>query len=241
MSEQDQDYGFETLAIHAGAAPDPTTGARATPIYQTTSFVFDDVDHAASLFNLQRFGNIYSRITNPTVSVLEERIAALEGGTAACAVASGHAAQFIALLNLMTPGDEMISSTRLYGGSITQFSETFPKFDWHVRFVDPTKPKQFKKALKKRTKAIFIESASNPDGVIADLEAIAAIAHRGRHAADRRQHDAVALSLPAAASRRRHRDPLDDQVHRRPWQLDGRGDRRRRQLRLVSEATSSRR
>ena len=177
MSEQDQDYGFETLAIHAGAAPDPTTGARATPIYQTTSFVFDDVDHAASLFNLQRFGNIYSRITNPTVSVLEERIAALEGGTAACAVASGHAAQFVTFLNLMEPGDEIISSTKLYGGSITQFGETFPKFDWHVRFVDPTEPKQFKKALRKRTKAIFVESASNPDGVICDLEAIAAIAH----------------------------------------------------------------
>src|ERR671918_3166244 len=177
MSEQDQDYGFETLAIHAGAAPDPTTGARATPIYQTTSFVFDDVDHAASLFNLQRFGNIYSRITNPTVSVLEERIAALEGGTAACAVASGHAAQFIAFLNLMQPGDEIISSTKLYGGSITQFSETFPKFDWRVRFVDPPRPAEFKKALRKRTKAIFVESASNPDGVICDLEAIAAIAH----------------------------------------------------------------
>ena len=177
MSEQDQDYGFETLAIHAGAAPDPTTGARATPIYQTTSFVFDDVDHAASLFNLQRFGNIYSRITNPTVSVLEERIAALEGGTAACAVASGHAAQFVAFLNLMAPGDEIISSTKLYGGSITQFSETFPKFDWRVRFVDPTRPKQFKQALRKRTKAIFVESASNPDGVICDLEAIAGIAH----------------------------------------------------------------
>ena len=152
MSEQD--YGFETLAIHAGAAPDPTTGARATPIYQTTSFVFDDVDHAAALFNLQRFGNIYSRITNPTVSVLEERIAALEGGTAACAVASGHAAQFIALLNLMQRGDELISSTKLYGGSITQFGETFPKFGWRVRFVDPTRPAEFKKALRKRTKAI---------------------------------------------------------------------------------------
>jgi O-acetylhomoserine (thiol)-lyase len=176
MSEQDQ-YGFETLAIHAGASPDPTTGARATPIYQTTSFVFDDVDHAASLFNLQRFGNIYSRITNPTVSVLEERIAALEGGTAACAVASGHAAQFIAFLNLMEPGDEIISSTKLYGGSITQFGETFPKFDWRVRFVDPTRPAHFKKALRKRTKAIFVESASNPDGVVCDLEAIAGIAH----------------------------------------------------------------
>jgi O-acetylhomoserine (thiol)-lyase len=176
MSEQNP-YGFETLAIHAGASPDPTTGARATPIYQTTSFVFDDVDHAAALFNLQRFGNIYSRITNPTVSVLEERVAALEGGTAACAVASGHAAQFVALLNLMQPGDELISSTKLYGGSITQFGETFPKFDWRVRFVDPTRPAEFKKALRKRTKAIFVESASNPDGVICDLEAIAAIAH----------------------------------------------------------------
>jgi OAH/OAS sulfhydrylase len=177
MSEQDQDFGFETLAIHAGAAPDPTTGARATPIYQTTSFVFDDVDHAASLFNLQRFGNIYSRITNPTVSVLEERIAALEGGTAACAVASGHAAQLVALLNLMEAGDEIVASTKLYGGSITQLNETFPKFGWQARFVDPTKPAQFKKALRKRTKAIFVESASNPDGVICDLEAIAAIAH----------------------------------------------------------------
>jgi O-acetylhomoserine (thiol)-lyase len=177
MSEQDQDYGFETLAIHAGASPDPTTGARATPIYQTTSFVFDDVDHAAALFNLQQFGNIDSRITNPTVSVLEERIAALEGGTAACAVASGHAAQFVTCLNLMEPGDELISSTRLYGGSITQFSETFPRFGWQVRFVDPREPKNFKKALKKRTKGIFLESASNPDGVVPDLEAIAAIAH----------------------------------------------------------------
>ncbi|HEX5078288.1 MAG TPA: O-acetylhomoserine aminocarboxypropyltransferase [Geminicoccaceae bacterium] len=176
MSEENP-YGFETLAIHAGAAPDPTTGARATPIYQTTSFVFDDVEHAASLFNLQRFGNIYSRITNPTVSVLEERIAALEGGTAACAVASGHAAQFIAFLNLMQPGDEIVSSAKLYGGSITQLSETFPKFGWRARFVDPTRPAEFKKALRKRTRAIFVESASNPDGVICDLEAIAAIAH----------------------------------------------------------------
>ena len=176
MSEE-YEYGIETLAIHAGASPDPTTGARATPIYQTTSFVFDDVDHAASLFNLQRFGNIYSRITNPTVSVLEERIAALENGTAACAVASGHAAQFIALLNLLEPGDELISSSKLYGGSITQFSETFQRFNWKVRFVDPTKPGEFKKALRKRTKAIFVESASNPDGVVCDLETIAGVAH----------------------------------------------------------------
>ncbi|MDX1540375.1 MAG: aminotransferase class V-fold PLP-dependent enzyme, partial [Geminicoccaceae bacterium] len=177
MSDEPEEYGFETLAVHAGAAPDPTTGARATPIYQTSAFVFDDVDHAAALFNLQRFGNIYSRLTNPTVSVLEERIAALEGGTAACAVGSGHAAQFIALLNLMRPGDELIASNKLYGGSITQFSETLPQFDWRVRFVDPTDIGQFQDAASERTRAVFVESSSNPDGVIPDLEAVAAVAH----------------------------------------------------------------
>ena len=170
-------YGFETLAIHAGASPDPTTGARATPIYQTTSFVFEDVEHAASLFNLQQFGNIYTRLTNPTVSVFEERIAALEGGTAACATASGHAAQFLVFLNLMEPGDEIVASRKLYGGSITQFSETFPKFGWSARFVDPTDPANFRAAVTARTKAIFVESASNPDGVIVDMEAVAEIAH----------------------------------------------------------------
>jgi len=178
MSDETGDYGFETLAIHAGSQPDPTTGARATPIYQTTSFVFDDVDHAASLFNLQQFGNIYSRLTNPTVSVLEERVAALEGGTAACATSSGHAAQFIAFLNLMKPGNEIIASERLYGGSITQFNETFPQFDWHVRFADPTDPSSFDTLVTKETRAIFIESASNPDGVIADIEGIAAVAKK---------------------------------------------------------------
>lgn len=177
MSDDTPAYGFETRAIHAGAQPDPTTGARAVPIYQTTSFVFDDVDHAASLFNLQAFGNIYSRLTNPTVSVFEERIAALEGGTAACATASGHAAQFITFLNLMEPGDDIVASRKLYGGSITQFSETFPKFGWHVRFVDPNDPAHFREAIGERTKAIFVESASNPDGVIVDLEAVAEVAH----------------------------------------------------------------
>src|SRR6201991_3513217 len=125
--------GFNTLAIHAGAQPDPTTGARATPIYQTTSFVFDDVDHAASLFGLQAFGYIYSRIGNPTNAVLEERVAALEGGTAALAVASGHAAQFLVLHALLQPGDEFIASNKLYGGSINQFNHSFRSFDWNVR------------------------------------------------------------------------------------------------------------
>jgi O-acetylhomoserine (thiol)-lyase len=174
----DRQYGFETLAVHAGAEPDPTTGARAVPIYQTTSYVFDDVDHAASLFNLQKFGNIYSRLTNPTVSVLESRIAALEGGTAACATASGHSAQFLAFLNLMSPGDNVVASTKLYGGSISQMKQTFPQFDWRVKYVDPREPENFAGAIDERTRAVFIESASNPDGIIADMEAIARIAHQ---------------------------------------------------------------
>jgi len=170
-------YGFETLAVHAGAAPDPTTGARAVPIYQTTSFVFDDVDHAAALFNLQQFGNIYSRLTNPTVSALEERVAALEGGVAACATASGHSAQFLTFLNLLSAGDNIVASTKLYGGSISQMKQTFPQFDWRVSFVDPREPANIKQAIDDRTKAVFIESASNPDQIIADMETIAAIAH----------------------------------------------------------------
>src|SRR5262245_5218809 len=170
-------YGFETLAVHAGAEPDPTTGARAVPIYQTTSYVFDDVDHAAALFNLQKFGNIYSRLTNPTVSVLEGRIAALEGGTAACCTASGHAAQFLTFLNLLRPGDNVVSSSRLYGGSITQMTHTFPQFGWEARFVDPRQPENFAARIDDRTRALFVESVSNPDGIVADIEAMAEMAH----------------------------------------------------------------
>ena len=171
------DYGFDTLSIHAGAQPDPATGARATPIYQTTAFVFEDSDHAAALFNLQVFGNIYSRIMNPTNAVLEERIAALEGGRAGLAVASGHAAQLIALHVLMGPGDEVVAARQLYGGSINQFSQSFAKFDWHVKWADGTRPESFAAALSPRTKAIFIESIANPGGVVTDIEAIAKIAH----------------------------------------------------------------
>ena len=165
------------VKCHAGAEPDPTTGARAVPIYQTTSYVFDDVDHAASLFNLQKFGNIYTRLTNPTVSVLEGRIAALEGGTAACCTASGHAAQFLTFLNLMQPGNNLVASSRLYGGSIAQMTHTFPQFGWQVKFVDPREPENFAAAIDEQTRALFIESASNPDGIVADIEAIAQIAH----------------------------------------------------------------
>jgi O-acetylhomoserine (thiol)-lyase len=172
--------GFSTLAIHAGAQPDPATGARATPIYQTTSFVFDDVDHAASLFGLQAFGNIYSRITNPTNAVLEERVAALEGGTAALAVGSGHAAQVVVMHALMTPGDEFIASTKLYGGSINQFNHSFKNFGWNVRWADPDNLPSFEQAVTPKTKAIFIESIANPGGIVTDIEAIAAIAKRAR-------------------------------------------------------------
>jgi O-acetylhomoserine (thiol)-lyase len=170
--------GFSTLSIHAGAQPDPTTGARATPIYQTTSFVFDDVDHAASLFGLQAFGNIYTRITNPTNAVLEERVAALEGGTAALSVASGHAAQVIVFHTLLKPGDEFIASKKLYGGSINQFNHAFKNFGWNVVWADPDDIKSFESAVTPKTKAIFIESIANPGGVITDIEAIGSIARR---------------------------------------------------------------
>jgi O-acetylhomoserine (thiol)-lyase len=170
-------FGFETLAIHAGAAPDPTTGARATPIYQTTAYVFDDVDHAASLFNLQTYGYIYSRIGNPTTSVLEERMASLEGGRGAICTATGHAAQMLAFFAFMEPGDHFVASNKLYGGSITQFGRSFKKFGWECSFVDPDDPENFRRALTPRSKAIFVESLANPGGVITDLAAIAAVAH----------------------------------------------------------------
>src|SRR5579863_10074985 len=170
-------YGFETRAIHAGAAPDPTTGARTTPIFQTTAYVFDDVDHAASLFNLHNFGYIYSRLTNPTVAVLEERVANLEGGRAACAAASGHAAQFLIFATMMEPGDEFVASRNLYGGSLTQFGLSFKKLGWTCHFVDPTDPENFRAALTPKCKAIFIENLANPGGVVVDIKRVANVAH----------------------------------------------------------------
>jgi O-acetylhomoserine (thiol)-lyase len=170
--------GFSTLSIHAGAKPDPTTGARATPIYQTTSFVFEDVDHAASLFGLQAFGNIYTRIGNPTCAVLEERIAALEGGTAGLATASGHAAQVLVMQALLRPGDEFIASKKLYGGSINQFNHAYKSFGWNVVWADPDDIGSFEAAVTPKTRAIFIESIANPGGVITDIEAVAAVARK---------------------------------------------------------------
>jgi len=168
--------GFATLAVHAGAAPDPATGARITPIYQTASFVFEDADHAAALFGLQKFGNIYTRIMNPTQAVLEERVAALEGGTAALAVASGHAAQMLVFHTIMQPGDNFVAANRLYGGSINQFGHAFKNFDWQVRWADSADPQSFETQIDDRTRGIFIESLANPGGTFVDIEAIAAVA-----------------------------------------------------------------
>lgn len=176
--DKPRSFGFETRAVHAGATPEPVTGARSVPIFQTTAYVFDDVDHAASLFNLQTFGYIYSRLTNPTVAALEERIASLEGGRGCVCASSGHAAQLLAFFSLMESGDEFVASRNLYGGSITQFAHSFKKFGWTAHFVDPHDPKNFEAALTPKCKAIFVESLSNPAAVVVDLEAIAAIARK---------------------------------------------------------------
>ncbi len=175
MSEDDSQK-FATLAVHGGASVDPHSKARITPIYQTASYCFDDVDHAAALFNLEQFGNIYSRIMNPTQNVLEERMAALEGGTAALASASGHGAQLLVLHCLMSAGDEFIAARQLYGGSLNQFAHSFKKFGWTARFADINDPSSFAALVSDKTRAIFVESIANPGGVVTDLEALSEIA-----------------------------------------------------------------
>ena len=169
-------YGFDTLQIHAGARPDPATGARQVPIYQTTAYVFRDADHAAALFNLQEVGYIYSRLTNPTVAALQERIATLEGGAGAVCCSSGHAAQIMALFPLMGPGLNIVASSRLYGGTITQFSQTIKRFGWSAKFVDFDDLAAVKAAIDDNTRAVFCESIANPGGYITDLDAIAKVA-----------------------------------------------------------------
>ena len=171
------DYGFNTLSVHAGAQPDPATGARATPIYQTTAFVFEDADHAAALFNLQVFGNVYTRLMNPTTAVLEERVAALEGGRAGLACASGHSAQLLTFHTLMSPGMEIVAARQLYGGSVNQMKQGFAKFDWHTKWADATDPGSFKPLITDKTRALYVESIANPGGIITDIEAVAKIAH----------------------------------------------------------------
>ncbi len=169
--------GFDTLQIHAGTAPDTATGARQVPIYQTTAYVFRDADHAAKLFNLQEVGYIYSRLTNPTVSALANRVCALEGGAGAICCSSGHAAQIMALFPLMSPGCNVVASTRLYGGTIQQFSNTIRKFGWSAKFVDFDDPKAIAAAIDDNTRALFCETICNPGGAISDLDAIARVAN----------------------------------------------------------------
>ncbi len=171
-------HGFDTLQIHAGARPDPATGARQTPIYQTTAYVFRDADHAAALFNLQEVGYIYSRLTNPTVAVLQERIATLEGGQGAVCCSSGHAAQIMALFPLMGPGLNVVASTRLYGGTVTQFAHTIKRFGWEAKFVDFDDEAAVAAAIDDNTRAVFCESIANPGGYITDLDAISAISDK---------------------------------------------------------------
>jgi O-acetylhomoserine (thiol)-lyase len=173
----DHRYGFETLCLHAGQIPDAATGARALPIYQTTSFVFDSADHAASLFNLQTFGNVYSRISNPTVAALEERVAALEGGRAALACATGMAAQMVALLTLAGHGDHVVAARTLYGGTYSQLAVTFAQFGIEATFVDADDPEAFRRAIRPRTKAVYTETIGNPQLNVCDIAAIAGIAH----------------------------------------------------------------
>jgi O-acetylhomoserine (thiol)-lyase len=173
------DMKLESLAVHGGCAPDPTTNARITPIYQTASYVFDDAEHAADLFALKQFGNIYSRIMNPTNDALETKIAAMEGGVGALGLASGHAAQLVAFHTLMEPGCNIVAAKKLYGGSLNQMGEAFRKFAWETRFVDADDPENVRAAMDENTRCVFVESLANPGGVVTDIRAIADIAHEG--------------------------------------------------------------
>jgi len=173
----DRKFGIETLALHAGQIPDSATGSRAVPLYQTTSFVFDSADHAASLFNLQTFGNVYSRLSNPTTAVFEERIAALENGRAALATASGQAAEATAVLTLCEAGDHIVSASTLYGGTYSLFEVNLRKLGISTTFVQPDDPENFRRAITDKTKLLYAETLGNPLLNIIDIEAVAAIAH----------------------------------------------------------------
>ncbi|HUL55690.1 MAG TPA: O-acetylhomoserine aminocarboxypropyltransferase/cysteine synthase family protein [Usitatibacter sp.] len=173
----DREFGFETLCLHAGQIPDTQTGSRAVPLYQTTSYVFDSADHAASLFNLQTFGNVYTRLSNPTTAVFEERVAAIEGGRAAVATASGQAAEMVAFLNILQSGDHVVSSSKLYGGTLTMLGVNLPKLGIEATFVDPDDPENFRRAIKPNTKAVFTETLGNPAINVVDIVSIADVAH----------------------------------------------------------------
>ena len=212
-------WGFETRQIHAGTEPDPATGARAVPIYQTTSYQFRDSQHAANLFALAEMGNIYTRIMNPTQAVVETRIAALEGGVGALATSSGQAAETLSFLNLAEAGDHLVSSSWLYGGTYNLLHYTLPKMGIEVSFVDDSDDlDQWRAAIRPNTRAFFGETLPNPKNAVLDVEGIAGVAHERGHPAHRRQHRPDAVPLPAAAVGRGHRRALRHEVHRRPRQ-----------------------
>ena len=215
--EESRKFGFETRQVHAGQRPDPNTGARAVPIYQTTSYVFEDPESAAAYFNLQEYGNTYSRIMNPTVAVFEERIANLEGGCGAVAFASGIAAQAAALFTLLQPGDHVVSSSALYGGTVNQFKHLLRKMSVDLTWVNPDDPDAWKAAVRDNTKAFYGETIGNPAGNVLDIADDCGHRARSQAAAHRRQHVRHAVSLPPHGMGRRHRCPLGDQIHRRSW------------------------
>ena len=225
-------YHPDTLAVHAGQAPDPATNARAVPIYATTSYVFNDTQHAADLFGLRVFGNIYTRIMNPTSDVFEKRIAELEGGIAALAVASGQAAETLTVLNLARAGDNLVSSQTLYGGTYNLFAHSLPKWGITTKFVDIHNLDQVRAAIDAGTRLLFVETIGNPRLDVPDFEALADDRARGRHSAGRGQHLRRGHAQPADRAWRGHHRALGHQVDRRPRHGDRRRGDRRRQVRL---------
>ena len=227
--------GFDTLALHAGQAPDTATGSRAVPIYATTSFCFDDSEHAASLFNMERAGHVYSRISNPTVAVFEERVAALERGVGAIATASGQAALHLAVSTLMGAGSHIVASRALYGGSHNLLAYTLARFGIETTFVDPRDLDAWRGAIRPATRLVFGETLGNPGLDVLDIPSVSALAHAPRCAAAGRQH--LHHPVPDAARRtgRRPRLPLGDQVHRRPRRGHRRSAGRQRAVRLALE------
>ena len=211
-----REFGFETRQVHAGQRPDPNTGARAVPIYQTTSYVFEDPESAAAYFNLQEYGNTYSRIMNPTVAVFEERMANLEGGCGAVAFASGIAAQAAALFTLLPPGDHVVSSSALYGGTVNQFKHLLRKMSVELTWVDPDDPDAWKAAVRDEHQGVLRRDDRQPGRQRARHRGDRGDRARARAAADRRQHVRDAVSLPPDRVGRRHRAALGDEVHRRP-------------------------
>ena len=213
---------LETQCLHAGYSPEATTNSRAVPVYKTSSFVFNDTEHAANLFGLRELGNIYTRLMNPTTDVLEQRVAALEGGAAGLGVASGTSGVFYSIINLAEEGDEIVSANNLYGGTYTQFNDILPKFGINVKFVDPNDPQNYAAAITDKTKALFCETVSNPGLERGRFGSDRKNSGRQRHSPDRGQHFFHTLLDAADRAWRQHRRSFPDQMARWPRQRDRR-------------------